>query len=59
VKHSNYRTADIYRLLVEESRGTTPNPYKLFVLDIPEGDTDLGPADAMLIRKLRLETTHV
>jgi len=39
VKHSNYRTADIYRLMIAETWGTTPNPFKLFALDIPETNT--------------------
>jgi hypothetical protein len=39
VKHSNYRTADIYRLMIAETWGTTPNPFKLFALDIRETNT--------------------
>jgi len=59
VKHSNYSTADIYRLMVAETKGTTPNPYKLFALDFPDRDPDLGPADAILIRKARPDTAHI
>lgn len=59
MEHSNYRTDDIYRLMVAETKGTTPNPYKLFALDFPEGDTALGSADAILIRKQRLDNAYV
>lgn len=38
MKHSNYRTADIYRLMIAESWGTTPNPFKLFALDVSKTD---------------------
>ena len=56
VNHSNYHTADIYRLMVAETRGTTPNPYTLFAL---ERDLDLGSADAFLICKPHPDTAHV
>ncbi len=59
MNHSKYRTADIYRLMVAETRGTTPNPYTLFALDFPERDLDPGSADAMLMRKPRPDTAHV
>jgi hypothetical protein len=59
VKHSNYSTADIYRLMVTETKGTTPNPYQLFALDFPERDLDVGSADAILIRKPCPDTAHV
>ena len=59
MKHSNYRTADIYRLMVAETKGTTPNPYKLFALDFPERDPDLGSADAMLMREPRPDNAHL
>jgi len=59
VNTSNYLTADIYRLMVAETKGTTPNPYKLFALDLPDRNSDLGPADAILICKARPDTAHV
>ena len=59
MKHSKYRTADIYRLMVAETKGTTPNPYTLFALDFPERDPDLGSANATLIHKPRPDTAHV
>lgn len=59
MKHSKYRTADIYRLMVAETKGTTPNPYTLFALDFPERDPDLGSADAILIREPRPDTARV
>jgi hypothetical protein len=43
VKHSNYRTTDIYRLMIAETWGTTPNPFKLFALDISDPNLDLKP----------------
>lgn len=38
MKHSNFRTEDIYRLMIVETWGTTPNPFKLFALDIPKSN---------------------
>lgn len=59
MKHSNYRTADICRLMIAETWGTTPDPYKLFVLDIPDIDPGLESPHAILIRKPRVESALV
>lgn len=57
-KKSNYSQHDIYAVLMAASQGTSPNPYHLFIIDLPEGDPDLELADSLLIRRPVAEAAH-